>query len=60
MHVTKKGAEMIKKHFHKDWKFQVVKTGDSVELGQYKLVFVEAPMLHWPDTMMTYVQGANV
>ncbi|SHF53237.1 Flavorubredoxin [Desulforamulus putei DSM 12395] len=60
IYCTKKGAEMIKKHFHKDWNFQVVKTGDSVELGQYKLVFVEAPMLHWPDTMMTYVQGANV
>ena len=60
IYCTKKGAEMMKKHFHKDWNFQPVKTGDSVDLGEYKLVFVEAPMLHWPDTMMTYVQGANV
>ena len=50
----------MKKHYHQDWNFQTVKTGDSVDLGQYKLVFVEAPMLHWPDTMMTYVQGANL
>ncbi len=60
IYCTKKGAEMMKKHYHQDWNFQTVKTGDSVDLGQYKLVFVEAPMLHWPDTMMTYVQGANL
>lgn len=60
IYCTKKGAEMMKKHYHKDWNFQPVKTGDSVDLGEYKLVFVEAPMLHWPDTMMTYVQGANL
>ena len=60
IYCTKKGAEMMKKHYHRDWNFQTVKTGDSVDLGKYKLVFVEAPMLHWPDTMMTYVQGANL
>ncbi|AGL03925.1 anaerobic nitric oxide reductase flavorubredoxin [Desulfoscipio gibsoniae] len=60
IYCTKNGAAMIKGHFHKDWNFNVVKTGDSVELGDYKLVFVEMPMLHWPDSMATYVAGANV
>lgn len=60
IYCTKNGAKMIKKYFHQDWNFNVVKTGDSVDLGQYKLVFVEAPMLHWPDSMLTYVAGANV
>lgn len=60
IYCTKNGAMMIKKHFHKDWNFHVVKTGDSVDLGEYKLVFVEIPMLHWPDSMVTYVSGANV
>jgi flavorubredoxin len=60
IYCTKNGAEMIRKHFHKDWNFKIVKTGDTVDLGEYKLVFVEAPMLHWPDTMMTYVQGPGV
>jgi len=60
IYCTKNGASMIKGHFHKDWNFNVVKTGDSVDLGDYKLVFVEMPMLHWPDTMATYVAGANV
>ncbi len=60
IYCTKNGASMIKGHFHKDWNFKVVKTGDSLELGDYKLVFVEMPMLHWPDSMATYVAGANV
>ena len=60
IYCTKNGAMMIKKHFHKDWNFNVVKTGDSVDLGEYKLVFVETPMLHWPDSMATYVSGAKV
>jgi flavorubredoxin len=60
IYCTKNGAMMIKKHFHKDWNFNVVKTGDSIDLGEYNLVFVETPMLHWPDSMATYVSGANV
>ncbi|TYO95359.1 anaerobic nitric oxide reductase flavorubredoxin [Desulfallas thermosapovorans] len=60
IYCTKNGAAMIKGHFHKDWNFNIVKTGDSVELGDYKLVFVEMPMLHWPDSMATYVAGASV
>lgn len=60
IYCTKNGEAMIKGHFHKDWNFKVVKTGDSVDLGKNKLVFVEMPMLHWPDSMATYVAGANV
>ncbi|MHB1126342.1 MAG: FprA family A-type flavoprotein [Bacillota bacterium] len=52
---TQKGAEGLKAHFHGDWNLQVVKTGDSVSLGKKSLTFVEAPMLHWPDSMFTYV-----
>ncbi|MTI79416.1 MAG: anaerobic nitric oxide reductase flavorubredoxin [Firmicutes bacterium] len=60
IYCTEKGAEMIKGHFHKEWNFRTVKTGDSVDLGKNKLVFVEMKMLHWPDNMATYVSGANV
>lgn len=60
VYCTKNGAMMMKKHFHRDWNFNIVKTGDSVDLGEYKLVFVEMQMLHWPDSMATYVAGANV
>jgi len=60
IYCTKNGADIIKRHFHKDWNFVIVKTGDSVNIGEYDLVFVEMQMIHWPDSMMTYVKGAAV
>lgn len=38
-----------------DWKWKIVKTGDSIKLGARTLQFVETPMVHWPDSMFTYV-----
>jgi flavorubredoxin len=58
VYCTKNGAEIIKKHFHRDFNFQIVKTGDSVNIGEYDLVFVDMQMLHWPDSLLTYVKGA--
>ena len=44
-----------------DWNFQVVKTGDGLDIGNGKqLVFVEMRMLHWPDSMATYMTGDNI
>lgn len=60
IYCTKNGADIIRKHFHKDWNFVIVKTGDTVNIGEYDLVFVEMQMIHWPDSMMTYVKGASV
>lgn len=34
--------------------FRVVKTGDTLSLGRKTLKFISAPMLHWPDSMVTY------
>ena len=43
-------------HHHPEWHFNVVKTGDTLDIGNgKKLIFVETPMLHWPDSMMTYI-----
>ena len=43
------------------WNFRVVKTGDSVDIGNgKKLIFVEMRMLHWPDSMATYLTGDNI
>lgn len=48
-------------HHHPEWHFNIIKTGDSLDIGNGKsLVFVEAPMLHWPDSMMTYLTGDAV
>jgi flavorubredoxin len=50
-----RGREGLKKHYFGDWNYKVVKTGDSVKIGRRTLAFVEAPMLHWPDSMFTYL-----
>lgn len=43
------------------WNFKVVKTGDSVDIGNgKKLIFIEMPMMHWPDSMATYMTGDNI
>ncbi len=60
IYCTANGAKILKGHYHEDWNFVTVKTGDSLELGNSSLVFVEAPMLHWPDSMFTYMTGENV
>jgi anaerobic nitric oxide reductase flavorubredoxin len=58
--VSEKGNESIFKHYHENWKFRVVKSGESISLGKNNLVFVAAPMLHWPDSMFTYLTGKNI
>jgi flavorubredoxin len=61
VYCTKNGVESLKGHYHKDWNFQVVKTGDKLSLGNGKeLIFVEMRMLHWPDSMACYLTGDNI
>jgi flavorubredoxin len=51
------GAKMLKAQMHRDWNFKIVRTGDKLDLGGKQLVFIEAPMLHWPDSMFCYLTG---
>ncbi len=61
IYCTKNALDSIKGHYHQDWNFKVVKTGDALEIGNgKKLIFVEAPMLHWPDSMFEYLTEDNV
>lgn len=55
IYCTKNGVKIIKGHYHQDWNFVEVKTGDTLDIGKNKLTFIEARMLHWPDTMFTYM-----
>ena len=49
-----KGVEGLQKHFRQSWNFQIVKSGEILDLGRRKLHFVQTPMVHWPDNMVTY------
>ncbi len=61
IYCTANGVKSLKGQYHQDWNFQVVKTGDTLDIGNgKKLIFVEMSMLHWPDSMATYLTGDNI
>ncbi len=57
---TAKGAKMAQTYYKvPEDRIVVVHDNDSIDLGGKTLQFVEAPMLHWPETMFTYVKEAR-
>lgn len=60
IYCTKTCAKFLKGHYNEDWNFVEVKTGDILKLGKCELMFIEAKMLHWPDTMFTYLVEDNI
>ncbi|MBI5488461.1 MAG: MBL fold metallo-hydrolase [Deltaproteobacteria bacterium] len=60
MLVSPRGMETVPGHHHQPWKLRAVKTGETLALGEGKLAFIEAPMLHWPDSMFTYYTARNL
>jgi len=53
--VTENGAKALKAHFHRDFDFTIVEEGQTVSLGNMNVSFIETRMLHWPDSMFTYL-----
>ncbi len=50
------GKNNLLHHFHRqDWPYEVVKTGDSLSIGTNSIHFLETRMLHWPDSMFSYL-----
>src|SRR6056297_2952260 len=61
IYCTKKAVDSLKGQYHQDWNFNVVNTGDKLDIGNGKeLIFVEMRMLHWPDSMATYMTEDNI
>ncbi|MEM0215230.1 MAG: FprA family A-type flavoprotein [Archaeoglobaceae archaeon] len=53
---SQRGKEGLCKNFDcKDWNFMVVKNGDTLKIGKRTLMFIDMTMLHWPDSIATYV-----
>ena len=57
---SEKGKKGLEKYFQRSFNFKTVKTGDALSLGQRAVTFVEAPMLHWPDSMFTYLKEDRI
>ena len=57
---SSKGVPTLQAHFHADWNMQPVKDGESLSLGNMTLRFLESPMLHWPESMCSYLVEQEV
>ena len=54
--VSQTGLKSMAGYFDcKDWPVQAVKSGDSINIGKRNIHFVETRMLHWPDSMVSYI-----
>lgn len=49
-----KGVEGLPRHYKGNWEFLAVSSGESLQLGKRSLHFVQTPMVHWPDNMVSY------
>ena len=57
-----KTGQMIPQFFEKDYsdRFMAVKEGDKLSLGSHTLNFIMAPMVHWPEVMVTYEESEKI
>ncbi len=58
--LTAQGKLELVKHYQQNYDFQIVKENDILDLGINKLHFVPVPMLHWPDSMVTYLENEQI
>ncbi|MHC5035867.1 MAG: FprA family A-type flavoprotein [Planctomycetota bacterium] len=54
------GEKALREHYHELGDIQAVKDGETVSLGNLNLSFVETRMLHWPDSMFTFLPEEGV
>ncbi len=54
------GKAGLSRHYQSDWPFEEVKTGQELSLGSRHLLFLETPMLHWPDSMMSFLKEEQI
>ncbi len=58
---SKMGKKSLLQHFHqKDWPYHVITPGEEVKLGKKTITFMETRMLHWPDSMFTYIKEDEI
>jgi flavorubredoxin len=61
IYITEKGKKGLDRFFDTSkWNIKIVKTGDTLSIGKRTLLFLETPMLHWPDSMMTYIKEEKI
>ena len=58
---AKTAIKFLEDLVHQPFESQIVKTGNSIDLGKGHIIdFINAPNLHWPDTIFSYDRGTNI
>lgn len=52
---SKMGFKNLSCHFRQKWNYHAVENGETFDLGKRTLMFLESKMVHWPDSMFTYL-----
>lgn len=60
IYCTVAGEKILRGHYHQNWNYVTVKTGDTLKIGRSVLTFIQAPFLHWPDTMFAYLDSEQI
>ncbi len=60
LYCSKMGHKNLGRHFPQKWNYQPVENGGELSLGKRTLSFMETRMLHWPDSMFTYVKEEKI
>ncbi len=55
-----KGEKGLKRYYKSDWDCLLVNSGEDLNVGKHTLKFVQTPMVHWPDSMVTYIPEAKL
>ena len=60
LYCSKMGAKNLASHFTNPWNYHPVKEGETLSLGKRTLTFMETRMIHWPDSMFTYLNEDRI
>ena len=60
LYCSKMGKRALSNHFPQKWNYQPVEDGGELSLGKKTLKFLETRMVHWPDSMFTYMMEDKI
>jgi flavorubredoxin len=60
LYCSKMGQKNLSLHFPQHFNYHAVENGETLNLGRYTLSFMETRMLHWPDSMFTYLNEEKI
>ena len=60
LYCSKMGEKNLQRHFHRKLNYQPVANGQELSIGRRTFTFLETRMVHWPDSMFTYLKEDRI